>query len=117
MFLDNCRNISITLKFQPTWAKRRINCLHMIAVENFTLGQKCLSLVPRTVLINVELARLAAEFCSAYAYLVFTNGGSEMLDENCVGVYVPRERRFIPNDGSRLPELHRISSLREHSLM
>jgi hypothetical protein len=47
-------------------------------------------------------------------YAVLAGLCAEMLDGNCVGVYVPRERAFIPNDGSVQPELHRISSLRHH---
>jgi len=37
---------------------------------------------------------------------------AEMLDDNCVGVYVPREESFIPNDGSLRRELQRIATLR-----
>jgi len=49
-------------------------------------------------------------------YAVLTGLCAEMLDGNCVGIYVPRERRFIPNDGSLLPELRRITSLRHHGM-
>jgi len=49
-------------------------------------------------------------------YAVLAGLCAEMLDGNCVGVYVPRERMFIPNDGSLLPELHRIESLRHHGV-
>jgi hypothetical protein len=49
-------------------------------------------------------------------YAVLAKLCMEMLDENCVGAYVPRERRFIPNDGSLLPELRRITSLRHHGV-
>jgi hypothetical protein len=49
-------------------------------------------------------------------YAVLAGLCAEMLDGNCVGVFVPRERRFIPNDGSLLPELHRITSLRHHGV-
>ena len=44
-------------------------------------------------------------------YAVLARLCTEMLDWNCVGVYLPRENRFIPNDGSLVPELHRIASL------
>jgi hypothetical protein len=37
---------------------------------------------------------------------------AEMLDDNCVGVYVPREQSFIPNDSSLRGELQRISASR-----
>jgi hypothetical protein len=49
-------------------------------------------------------------------YAVLAGLCAEMLDGNCVGVYVPRERGFIPNDGSLLPELHRITLSRHHGL-
>jgi hypothetical protein len=49
-------------------------------------------------------------------YAVLAGLCAEMLDGNCVGVYVPRERSFIPNDGSLLPELHRITLSRHHGL-
>jgi len=49
-------------------------------------------------------------------YAVLAGLCTEMLDGNCVGVYLPRERMFIPNDGSLLPKLNRISSLRNHGV-
>ena len=49
-------------------------------------------------------------------YAVLAGMCAEMLDGNCVGVYVPRERSFIPNDDSLLPELHRITFSRHHGL-
>lgn len=35
---------------------------------------------------------------------------AEMLDDNCVGLYVPREQSFIPNDGSLREGLKRIAA-------
>jgi hypothetical protein len=49
-------------------------------------------------------------------YAVLAGLCAAMVDRNCVGVYVPRERMVIPNDGSLLPELYRIASLRHHGL-
>ena len=40
-------------------------------------------------------------------YAVLAGMCAEMLDGNCWG-FGPRERSFIPNDDSLLPELHRI---------
>jgi hypothetical protein len=37
---------------------------------------------------------------------------AEMLDNNCVGVYVPREHSFIPNDGALRMGLLRIAASR-----
>jgi hypothetical protein len=37
---------------------------------------------------------------------------AEMLDDNCLGVYVPREKSFIPNDASLRGELQRIAASR-----
>ncbi|MGD0931990.1 MAG: hypothetical protein ABR902_15180 [Candidatus Korobacteraceae bacterium] len=45
-------------------------------------------------------------------YAVLAGLCAEMLDANCVGVYVPRGQMFIPDDGSLLPELRRIASSR-----
>jgi hypothetical protein len=46
------------------------------------------------------------------AYCVLAKLIAEMLDENCAGIYVPREKSLIPNDGSLYPELQRIASSR-----
>jgi hypothetical protein len=40
----------------------------------------------------------------------------EMVDANCTGLYVPRERSFIPNDGSLLVELKKIASARHFDI-
>jgi hypothetical protein len=37
---------------------------------------------------------------------------AEMLNDNCVGVYAPTERSFIPNDGFLREELRRIAASR-----
>ena len=34
----------------------------------------------------------------------------QLADGNCVGVYLPRESIFVPNDGPMLPYLHRVAS-------
>lgn len=34
----------------------------------------------------------------------------ELADANCVGVYLPRESIFVPNDGSMQPYLHHVAS-------
>jgi hypothetical protein len=49
-------------------------------------------------------------------YAVLAGLCAEILDGNCVGVYLPREQMFIPNDGSLLPELQRIEFLRHHGV-
>jgi hypothetical protein len=41
---------------------------------------------------------------------------AEMLDANCVGLYMPREGVFIPNDGSLGMELQRIAASRHLSV-
>ena len=43
-------------------------------------------------------------------YCVLSQLVSEMLDGNCAGVYVPRERSLIPNDQSLYLTLHRFAS-------
>jgi len=45
-------------------------------------------------------------------YAVLATLCAEMVDANCVGLYVPREQPFIPNDGSLLGELQRIAASR-----
>jgi hypothetical protein len=42
-------------------------------------------------------------------YGVLAKLSSEMLDDNCAGLYVPREQSFIPNDGSLREGLRRNS--------
>jgi len=49
------------------------------------------------------------------AYCVLAKLVSEMLDENCTGVYMPRERSMVPNDESLYSELQRIASSRERA--
>jgi hypothetical protein len=43
-------------------------------------------------------------------YSVLAQLVSEMLDGNCTGVYIPRERCLAPNDQSLYLELHRLAS-------
>jgi hypothetical protein len=62
----------------------------------------------------VDYAKGGADLDVGYA--VLARLCAEMVDGNCVGVYIPRERMFIPNDGSALPELRRIASLRDHGV-
>jgi hypothetical protein len=45
-------------------------------------------------------------------YAVLAKLCAEMLDTNCVGLYMPREGSFIPNDGSLLEELRRRAASR-----
>ena len=43
-------------------------------------------------------------------YCVLAQLVSEMLDENCTGIYIPRERVLIPNDTALYLELHKLGS-------
>jgi hypothetical protein len=43
-------------------------------------------------------------------YCVLAQLVSEMLDENCSGIYIPREASLIPNDASLYLELHKLGS-------
>jgi hypothetical protein len=43
-------------------------------------------------------------------YCVLAQLVSEMLDGNCTGAYIPRERSLIPNDQSLYLALHRFAS-------
>jgi len=45
-------------------------------------------------------------------YAVLAKLCAEMLDANCVGVYVPGEQGFFPNDGSLREELQRRTASR-----
>jgi hypothetical protein len=45
-------------------------------------------------------------------YAVLAKLCAEMFDANCTGLYVPRERMFIPNDGSLQVELRRVAAVR-----
>lgn len=46
----------------------------------------------------------------ALGYCVLSKLVAEMLDGNCAGVYIPRERRLLLNDDSLYVELHKIAS-------
>jgi hypothetical protein len=46
-------------------------------------------------------------------YCVLAKLVAELLDENCTGIYLPRESSLIPNDASLYSELQRISSARD----
>jgi hypothetical protein len=88
--------------------------------------QKLLHLKLETLVVwhrldHVEVSPLAVDYVKGgidleLEYAVLAGLCAEMLDGNCVGVYVPRERSFIPNDGSLLPELHRITLSRHHGV-
>jgi hypothetical protein len=43
-------------------------------------------------------------------YCVLSKLVAEMVDGNCTGIYIPRERRLLPNDDSLYVELHKIAS-------
>jgi hypothetical protein len=43
-------------------------------------------------------------------YAVLAKLVAEMLDGNCTGVYIPRQRSLIPNDESLYLELHKLAS-------
>jgi hypothetical protein len=45
-----------------------------------------------------------------FKYAVLSKLCTQMVDSNCVGVYIPGYQVFIPNDGSLLPALQRLSS-------
>jgi hypothetical protein len=45
-------------------------------------------------------------------YAVLAKLCAEVSDANCTGLYVPRERMFIPNDGSLEVELQRVAGAR-----
>jgi hypothetical protein len=46
-------------------------------------------------------------------YCVLSQLVAEMLDGNCTGTYIPRERSLIPNDEPLYLELHKLGSARE----
>lgn len=43
-------------------------------------------------------------------YCVLSQLVAEMLDGNCTGIYIPRERSLIPNDESLYLELHKLGA-------
>jgi hypothetical protein len=45
-------------------------------------------------------------------YAVLATLCAEMLDVNCVGLYVPREQSLIPSDGSLRGDLQRMAASR-----
>lgn len=47
------------------------------------------------------------------AYCVLSKLVAEMLDQNCTGIYIPRERSLIPNDESLYRELQKLASSRD----
>jgi hypothetical protein len=47
------------------------------------------------------------------AYAVLSGLVAEMLDENCTGIYAPRESSLGPNDGSLYSDLRRIALSRD----
>jgi hypothetical protein len=46
-------------------------------------------------------------------YSVLAKIVAELLDPNCVGVYVPAENSFLPNDASLYGELQKIAAARD----
>jgi hypothetical protein len=49
-------------------------------------------------------------------YCVLSQLIAEMLDGNCTGIYIPRERSLIPNDDSLYLELHKLGSACESGI-
>jgi len=49
-------------------------------------------------------------------YCVLSQLVAEMLDGNCTGIYIPRERSLIPNDDSLYLELHKLGSACESGI-
>jgi hypothetical protein len=49
-------------------------------------------------------------------YCVLSKLVAEMLDGNCTGIYISRQRSLIPNDESLYLELQRMASARESSI-
>jgi hypothetical protein len=51
------------------------------------------------------------------SYCVLAKLVAEMLDENCAGIYVPRENSLIPHDKSLYGELQKIASARNAGIL
>jgi hypothetical protein len=51
------------------------------------------------------------------AYCVLSKLVAEILDENCAGIYVPREKSLIPNNESLYVELQKIASARSTGIV
>jgi hypothetical protein len=49
-------------------------------------------------------------------YCVLSKLVAEMLDENCTGIYIPRESSLIPNDASLYRELQKMASSRDSAV-
>ena len=47
------------------------------------------------------------------AYCVLAKIVAELIDENCSGIYIPRERRLAPNDAELYITLHTMGSGRD----
>jgi len=43
-------------------------------------------------------------------YCVLAKLVAELLDGNCTGIYIPRQRSLIPNDKTLYVELHKLAS-------
>jgi hypothetical protein len=50
-------------------------------------------------------------------YAVLAAICAELVDANCLGLYIPREQSFIPNDGALVGELQRIAMSRPFGLI
>jgi hypothetical protein len=51
------------------------------------------------------------------AYCVLSKLVAEMLDDNCTGIYLPRDNRLIPHYESAYLELQKFSSSRELGIL
>ena len=63
--------------------------------------------VEHTAWIAVDYVKSGRDLELEYAVLAAVC--AQMIDLNCLGLYIPRERSLVPNDGSLIRELQRIA--------
>jgi hypothetical protein len=62
--------------------------------------------------VGVDYVKGDGDTDSELAYCVLAKLVAEMLDENCAGIYVPRENSLIPNNESLYMDLQKMASAR-----
>jgi hypothetical protein len=84
------------------------------AVESFPQPSQRRAWIEHSACVGVDYMNYDADV--ELGYCVLSKLVAEMLDENCTGVYIPRECSLAPNDDTLYLELQKMASARESEI-
>lgn len=79
--------------------------------ESWRLPDQRKAWAEHTVFMAIDYAKGGADFESRYALLARLS--RELYDANCLGIYLPRERAFVPGEKSVWEMFHRMIADRD----